>query len=78
MSLTRREMLQRGAAVSTGLCLSAMTASGYAQGKPADKKFKKAVKIGMVRHGTTLLEKFQRHRAVDGLVQDRGVLAVAE
>jgi hexulose-6-phosphate isomerase len=52
-------MIQRGAAVSTGLCLSAMTASGYAQGKPADKKFKKAVKIGMVRHGTTLLEKFQ-------------------
>src|SRR5688500_3711963 len=59
MSLTRREMLLSGAAISTGLCMSAMSISTPAQEKTAEKKFKKAVKIGMVRHGTTLLEKFQ-------------------
>lgn len=72
MPLTRREMLLGGAAISTSLCMSAMSASAEAQGKPGERKFKKAVKVGMVKHGTTMLERFQllKELGFDGIELD--------
>jgi L-ribulose-5-phosphate 3-epimerase len=60
MSINRRELMLSSAAASAGICMNEMFGRPVeAQDKTAGKKFKKAVKIGMVRHGTTLLEKFQ-------------------
>jgi hexulose-6-phosphate isomerase len=57
MSVNRRDFLMTTAAVA-GVALSGETSSAAAD-KPAEKKYKKAVKIGMVQAGKTLLEKCQ-------------------
>src|SRR5437773_2227701 len=58
MSFTRREMLIASSATLTaGVVASRGDALLAADEKPTDKKFKKAVKIGMVREGSTLLDK---------------------
>jgi len=58
MSLTRREILLASSATLTASVLASRgDALLAAAEKPTDKKFKKAVKIGMVREGSTLLDK---------------------
>jgi len=69
MANTRREFLARSMAVTAGLTLApAWSGAQEAAGKP----FKKAVKIGMVKHGSTLLEKFQllKELGFDGVELD--------
>jgi L-ribulose-5-phosphate 3-epimerase len=56
LDLTRREALL---AASAGLAGAAIGACASPASAADDKKFKKAVKIGMVRAGSTLLEKCQ-------------------
>src|SRR6476620_983146 len=57
MQTNRREFLAATAMASTGLAVH--SARLWGDDKPTDRKFKKAVKIGMVRPGDTLLEKFK-------------------
>ena len=54
MSCSRREFSVSCTAAAVGGLIAPMRGV-----LAAEKKFKKAVKVGMVRHGTTLLEKFQ-------------------
>src|SRR5262245_16966561 len=70
MTITRRELLIAGTAAGALANLPSVTA--VADDKPTDKKFKKAVKIGMVRAGQTLLEKFQllKELGFDGVELD--------
>lgn len=58
MPITRREFVAATAA-SAAYCSLSCTGVAAAQEKPTDKRFKKAVKIGMVKVGDSLLEKFQ-------------------
>jgi L-ribulose-5-phosphate 3-epimerase len=55
MPLSRRQFT---VAASASVALAAESLPGFADEKPTDKKFKKAVKIGMVKEGSTLLDKF--------------------
>src|SRR5262245_51838761 len=66
MRLTRRKFVVASAA--TGLAMNRIEA----QEKPSEKKFKKAVKIGMVRAGETLLDKFKllKELGFDGVELD--------
>jgi hexulose-6-phosphate isomerase len=69
MRIDRREFL----IASSALVGSAQTAAHlFAADKPTDKRFKKAVKIGMVKEGDTLLEKFQllKELGFDGVELD--------
>jgi hexulose-6-phosphate isomerase len=73
MSPTRREFLATSAAALAAGALGWPAGIGRAiDQKPTEKKFKKAVKIGMVRAGTTLLEKFQllKELGFDGVELD--------
>jgi L-ribulose-5-phosphate 3-epimerase len=71
MSMNRRELLMASAAALVGTCVAAARLKA-ADDKPTDRKFKKAVKIGMVRVGSTLLEKFQllKELGFDGVELD--------
>src|SRR5947207_2095385 len=70
MVITRRDLLVAGAAAAALTNLPGITAT--ADDKPTEKKLKKAVKIGMVRAGETLLEKFQllKELGFDGVELD--------
>lgn len=57
-TMNRRELLVAGAAAA-GLAVSLPTFAARAADEPSANKYKKAVKIGMVQHGKTLLEKFR-------------------
>jgi L-ribulose-5-phosphate 3-epimerase len=64
MAIARRDFLWAGTAAAIGFAGANMVLSqeqppAKQPGEPAEKKFRKAVKIGMVQHGQTLLEKFQ-------------------
>src|SRR5262245_33063027 len=67
MQLTRREFVAASAAAGV-----AGTGLLAAEDKPSEKKFKKAVKIGMVRAGETLLDKFKllKELGFDGVELD--------
>jgi L-ribulose-5-phosphate 3-epimerase len=69
MSLTRRQF---GLAASAATALAHSAVNLPAADKPTDRKFKKAVKIGMVKAGDTLLEKFQllKELGFDGVELD--------
>src|SRR6478752_2869036 len=70
MQTNRREFLAATALASTGLAVH--SARIWGDEKPTEKKFKKAVKIGMVRPGTALLEKFKllKELGFDGVELD--------
>ncbi len=71
MRVTRRNALAIGsAAVAVGAMERRLPL--LADEKPTDRKFKKAVKIGMVRPGDTLLEKFKllKELGFDGVELD--------
>src|SRR6476620_925621 len=70
MQTNRREFLAATAMASTGLAVH--SARLWGDDKPTDRKFKKAVKIGMVRPGDTLLEKFKllKELGFDGVELD--------
>lgn len=69
MELTRRTFTLAGAAALAG---TALTPSGAARAAEQPPRWKKAVKIGMVRPGQTLLEKFQllKELGFDGVELD--------
>lgn len=56
-TIDRRDVLMAGAAAAAGFVLPNIAM--HAADEPSTKQYKKAVKIGMVQHGKTLLEKFQ-------------------
>src|SRR5262245_14192501 len=70
MSLSRRQMMLASAAGAAALSTDPRPVWG--DEKPTDKKFKKAVKIGMVKAGESLLEKFQllKELGFDGVELD--------
>jgi hexulose-6-phosphate isomerase len=70
MQTSRRELLAATSLASAGLALE--SAGLFADEKPTERKFKKAVKIGMVRPGETLLEKFKllKELGFDGVELD--------
>src|SRR6478752_5692929 len=70
MHANRRDFLVSSSLASFGLALS--PALHLADEKPTERKFKKAVKIGMVRPGETLLEKFKllKELGFDGIELD--------
>src|SRR5262245_24699911 len=72
MSISRRELLLASSAALAGTALGASARSLVGDEKPTDPKFKKAVKIGMVKAGSTLLEKFQllKELGFDGVELD--------
>src|SRR5205807_4906098 len=71
MRTNRRDFLGSASFAAAGLALTS-SQSLVADEKPTDKKFKKAVKIGMVRAGDTLLEKFKllKELGFDGVELD--------
>jgi len=70
MQTSRREFLAATSLAGAGLALD--SARLFADEKPTERKFKKAVKIGMVRPGETLLEKFKllKELGFDGVELD--------
>lgn len=71
MSVTRRQFVSTAAAATVGLAHASFSLYAIDQ-KPGEKKFKKAVKIGMVKTGDTLLEKFKllKELGFDGIELD--------
>jgi L-ribulose-5-phosphate 3-epimerase len=71
MAMTRRELLVATSAVGAVMTSRAPILFA-ADEKPTDKKLKKAVKIGMVRAGETLLDKFRllKELGFDGVELD--------
>src|SRR5437868_2846662 len=71
MRMTRRDMVLTSSALA-GAALATPSGLAAADEKPTDRKFKKAVKIGMVKAGNTLLEKFQllKELGFDGVELD--------
>ena len=71
MSVTRRHFISSAAVATFGLT-HASSGSFAIDQKPGEKKFKKAVKIGMVKTGDTLLEKFKllKELGFDGIEVD--------
>src|SRR5262245_37294850 len=69
MPITRRQFT---VAASATLAWAARPLADFADEKPTDKKFKKAVKIGMVKEGSTLLDKFKllKELGFDGVELD--------
>ena len=72
MIIGRRDFLMNTTAAAAGMALSGLAADAPAADEKPAKKFKKAVKIGMVQHGKTLLEKFQllKELGFDGIELD--------
>jgi L-ribulose-5-phosphate 3-epimerase len=70
MRINRREFTATASATAVGVCWG--NAAARSDDKPADRKFKKAVKINMVRTGETLLEKFKllKELGFDGIELD--------
>src|SRR5262245_3985575 len=58
MHVTRRQFVSTAAVATVGLAHASSRLHAIDQ-KPGEKKFKKAVKINMVKTGETLLEKFK-------------------
>jgi len=76
MQTSRREFLATASLAGAGFAISSagfLSSAGlFADEKPTEKKFKKAVKIGMVRPGDTLLAKFKllKELGFDGVELD--------
>src|SRR5439155_24431379 len=72
MDITRRDALTIGSAAIAVGAMQCKPPRLHADEKPTDRKFKKAVKIGMVRPGETLLEKFKllKELGFDGVELD--------
>src|SRR5207245_1492117 len=69
----RRDLLIASSAALAGAALASPAAGLLAADeKPSDRKFKKAVKIGMVKAGDTLLDKFKllKELGFDGVELD--------
>jgi len=58
MQISRRQFVSATAVAAAGLARRS-SSSVVADEKPTERKFKKAVKINMVKPGETLLEKFK-------------------
>src|SRR6478609_9981941 len=71
MPVTRRQFVSTAAVATIGLAHASSALYAIDQ-KPGEKKFKKAVKIGMVKTGNTLLEKFKllKELGFDGIEMD--------
>jgi L-ribulose-5-phosphate 3-epimerase len=71
MRVCRRSLLGSASLAAVGFAFSAGRGRAGDE-KPTDRKFKKAVKIGMVKAGGTLLEKFQllKELGFDGVELD--------
>src|SRR3954469_10580978 len=71
MPVTRREFVSTASLTVVALAHASPDLFAIDQ-KPGEKKFKKAVKIGMVRSGDTLLEKFKllKELGFDGVELD--------
>jgi L-ribulose-5-phosphate 3-epimerase len=81
MPLNRREALQLASAAAIGTAINAGAfGARAADSKPADKKFKKAVKIGMIKIEGTLLDKFKllKELGFDGVELDAPGRATVE
>ena len=72
MFLSRRELLRAASCAVAAAIAPRAGGLRAAEEKPTDKRFKKAVKIGMVKAGSTLLEKFQllKELGFDGVELD--------
>ena len=72
MLITRRRSLANRTVRRLAATATASPLTCAADEKPTDKKFKKAVKIGMVRLGETLLDKFKllKELGFDGVELD--------
>src|SRR5215213_6710373 len=71
MPVSRRQFVSTAAVTTVGLAQASSGLFAIDQ-KPGEKKFKKAVKIGMVKTGDTLLEKFKllKELGFDGIEMD--------
>jgi L-ribulose-5-phosphate 3-epimerase len=80
MRITRRDALSYSSAALAGVGLASASGLFAATEKPTDKKFKKAVKIGMVRAGETLLDKFKllKELGFDGVELDAPSRVIVE
>src|SRR5262249_53258697 len=69
MSMTRRDAI---VSMSAAAASASVISQDAADEKPTEKKYKKAVKIGMVRAGETLLDKFKllKELTFDGIELD--------
>src|SRR3954471_2255320 len=72
MLITRRRALQTTSAAIAATATASLLKPAHADEQPTDKRFKKAVKIGMVRYGDSLLEKFKllKELGFDGVELD--------